>query len=67
MILAGCILAPDLSELNAFYGHKFFPLFSEYSRGHQPVNCGAVTSSSFAEELLFKPVLEYYREGIKFQ
>ena len=25
MILAGCVLAPDLSELNVLYGHKFFP------------------------------------------
>jgi hypothetical protein len=25
MILAGRILAPDLSELNVLHGHKFFP------------------------------------------
>jgi len=25
MILAGCILAPDLSEFDALHSHKFFP------------------------------------------
>ncbi len=25
VILASCILAPDLSELDVLYGHKFFP------------------------------------------
>ena len=43
MILARCILAPDLSELNALYGHRFFPFFSDYSPRRQTVNCSRVT------------------------
>ena len=47
VILAGCILAPDLSEFDALHGHKFFPssqtTFSEYSPSRQAVNCSGVT------------------------
>jgi hypothetical protein len=42
VILAGCVLAPDLSEFDALHGHKFFRHFSEYSPGRQPVNRSGV-------------------------
>src|ERR1019366_7007823 len=43
VILAGCILAPDLSEFDALHCHKFFLWFSEYSPSRQAVNCSGVT------------------------
>jgi hypothetical protein len=46
VVLAGCVLAPDLSEFDALHGHKFFlwvASFSEYSPGRQPVNRSGVT------------------------
>jgi hypothetical protein len=48
VILAGCVLAPDLPEFDALHGHWFCPWFSELSSQ----STHAATNPSIAAELL---------------